>query len=178
MRKRRADSILHNLPEATQRAVYALETEEALTLEDIRSRLMMPEAEGGFGLGSISVSTIAEFLRHMRTAAFRDRIRAANTTAAEVASEATKTAEHVDDAILAGLREWILDTLLRGELDAKSAKTLVGLVLKGRQQDLDARKVSILEKKASAFDDAAKTAADDTLTPEERLAKIREGLQV
>lgn len=179
MRKRRADAVLHNLPEPTQREIYRLETEERLTLEEIQSRLAMPEDEGGIGVGHVSIGAISGFLRHWRSMQWRDRLRAAATTAQEAVDDGIgESGEVMDEAILAGIREWIVDTLARGQMDAKDAKSLVGLVLKGRQQSLEARKIEILEKKAAAYDKAAETAEDDNLTAEERLAKIREGLRI
>lgn len=178
MRKRRPDAVLLNLPEATQRAIFALEA-EGLTLEEIRARLAMPEDEGGFGGIHVGTTSLSEFLRHWRSLAWRDRLHAAATTANEVVDDEIRASGDVmDEAILAGIREWIMDTLSRGQMQPKDAKSLVGLILKGRQQTLDQRKLEILEKKAAAYDKATETAADDSLTPEERLAAIRKGLNL
>lgn len=179
MRKRRADAVLLNLPEATQREVYRLEAEERLTLEEIQSRLAMPEEEGGLGVGHVSIGALSGFLRHWRSKQWRARLQAAATTAQEAVDDGiADSGEVMDEAILAGIREWIMDTLSRGQMDAKDAKSLVGLVLKGRQQSIERRKLELLEKKAAAFDQASEVAEDDTLTPEERLEKIRKGLKL
>ena len=178
MRKTHANSILLSQPPGVRAAIYALETEEGLTLEAIRARLAAPLSKGGFELEA-SVTTISEFLRRMRTEAFRSRIQAAATTAAEVEDVLDEDdARRIDGAILSGLREWILDTVSNREITAKDAKALIGLILKDRAQSVDERKLALLEKKAEAFDKAAETAADDNLTPAERLERIRKGLQV
>lgn len=175
-RKVRSDAKLGNLPEATQRAIAALDNEP---LEDIRARLAMPEDEGGFGVGDVSIAAISVFLRGWRTRIFRERLRdAAEVAQGSLSPAVVQAGDDMDNAILAGLRAWVFDSISRGMLDAKDAKAIVGLILKGKQQDLDARKVQILERKAAAFDAASAMAADDNLTPEERLAKIREGLKI
>lgn len=179
MRKRRADAVLLNLPEATQREIYRLEVEESLTLADIQSRLAMPEDEGGLGVGHVSIGALSGFLRHWRSMQWRARLQEAAATAQEAVDDGiAESGDVMDEAILAGIREWIVDTLARGQMDPKDAKSLVGLVLKGRQQLLEARKLEILEKKAAAYDKTAEAVEDDNLTPEERLAAIREGLKI
>jgi len=152
MRKPSPDSKLLSLPEATQQAIYRLETAEALTLDDIQARLAMPEDEGGFGLGHVSVGTVSNFLRHRRTIAFDERLRSAALTANAVDEAVSESdSKAIDGAILNGLREWILDSILKRDIDAKDAKALVGLVLKGRDQSLDERKLALLEKKEAAL---------------------------
>lgn len=178
MRKPRPDAVLLTLPEETQRAIFALEG-EGLTLEQIRSHLAMPEEEGGFGRIQVSIDTISRFLRHWRAATWRERLHAAAQTANEVVDDEVRASgEVMDEAILAGIREWIMDTLSRGQMQPKDAKSLVGLILKGRQQSMDNRKLELLEKKAAAFDQVNETAGDDTLTPEERIAKIRKEMKI
>lgn len=175
-RKTRSDSKLGNLPEATQRAIAAFDHEP---LESIRARLAMPEDEGGFGVGEVSIAALSTFLRGWRTRLFRERLRdAAEVAQRSMGPEVSDAADDMDAAILAGLRAWVFDSIARGMLDAKDAKAIVGLILKGRQQELDSRKVQILERKAAAFDKASAVAVADNLTPEERLAKIREGLKI
>tara|TARA_X000001388_G_scaffold37440_1_gene26499 strand:+ start:49 stop:588 length:540 start_codon:yes stop_codon:yes gene_type:complete len=179
MRKRRGDSILLSQPEGVRKAIYRLESEEGLTLDEIRLRLAMPIVEGGFELEA-SNGTISQFLRHMRTEAFRSRLQERAAMAAGIEDAITdEDRARMDSGILDGLREWILDSVSQRELTAKDAKALVGLILKDRAQTFDERKLALLEKKAAKLDEIENDlTANDGLTPEERLAKIREGLKV
>lgn len=152
MRKTRGDSILLSQPEGVRKAIYRLETEEGLTIDDIRSRLSMPIEEGGFGLEAGN-GTISEFLRAMRTEAFRERLQHRARMAAGIEDAISdEDRARMDSGILDGLREWILDTVSSRELSAKDAKSLIGLILKDRAQSLDERKIAILENKAAAYD--------------------------
>jgi len=57
--------------------------------------------------------------------------------------------------------------------DVKSLATLVQLLLKARQQELDERKVKLLEQKAAQAD-ATRDVVESKLTPEQQQARIRE----
>ena len=177
MRKRRADSKLHSLPEGTQRAIHALQ-EEGMTIEDIRSHLMMPEDEGGFGI-TVSMGALSEFLRYWRSKVWRENLRQATVTADEVVKDGLgEASEQMDEAIMAGLREWTLDAIVSRNMDPKDAKSIIGLILKGRQQQIDERKVALLEKKAAFADEVANAVASpggltaETLEEIERKAKL------
>ena len=153
MIKRRADSKLFSLPEATQRAIYRLESEGSKTLKEIQDLLQMPEAEEGFGVGHVSLSSLSNFLKEWRTSAWRESLHAAATTADSVKGTLSdEDRAGIDDAIFDGLREWILDSIVSRDIDAKSAKSLVGLIQKARSQQIDERKLDQLEKKAAALD--------------------------
>lgn len=52
------------------------------------------------------------------------------------------------------------------------------LDLQARKLDVDERKLKLLEQKAAAYDKVDEAAKDDSLTPEERLKKVREGLKI
>lgn len=174
MRKRRSDAVLFNLPEATQAEIHRLDVEEHLKLAEIQARLAMPEDEGGLGVGHVSQGALSEFLRDWRSRAWRNKIREAATTAKEVVDdELAESGEAMDEAILAGVREWIMDGLSRGALGPKDAKSLVGLVLKGRQQAIDARKLELLERKARQAEEAEGALNDESLTEAEKQQRIR-----
>ncbi|MGZ0657087.1 hypothetical protein ACWPKS_15900 [Coraliomargarita sp. W4R72] len=188
MKKRRADSTLFSLPEATQRAIYRLEEEAHLTLVQIQHILDAPESEiaikeqtdvdgdvtrdaiPGMGVGYVSVSSLSNFLKEWRTTAWRESLHAAAATSESVKdtlSDADRA--NIDDSINDGLREWILDSIVKREIDAGDVKSLLGLIQKSKAQELDERKITLLEKKA-AFVDEMKDKADNReggLTPED-----------
>lgn len=84
-------------------------------------------------------------------------------------------ADGVDEVTLNELRTLVLDMTLTPGADLKSIKTLYTLVLKGRQIDLDSRRIAVLEKKAAQLDAARealeKRKAEGGLSPE-ALAEI------
>mgnify|MGYP006294612967 CR=1 FL=1 len=168
MRKRRSDAILHNLPEATRRAIVSLDLDQGLSVKEIQVRLAAPLEEDGLGVGPVSAGAISNFLAEARSAFLRERMRQGVSTAHEVVDEGL--AEHgevMDEAIMAGIREWILDGLCSGKMDAKDARNLVGLILKDRQMQIDVRKVAILEKKAGIAEEVAGIVSDEALSDEE-----------
>lgn len=176
MNKPRADSKLGTLPEATQREIYRLSCE--MTLDDLLARLSMPEDEGGFGL-RVAKSTLSTFLRPFRLADYRERIHYTGEAAKQVVTDAAReSSADVSQAILLGAQEWAFDMMTQGKIDAGDIKKVLELTFRSRKQDLEERKVALLEKKAAAADQALTDAEDDSLTPEERLEKIRKGLKV
>ena len=161
MKKRRADSTLFNLPESTQRAIYRLDSEESKKLVEIKSLLEMPEAEEGFGIGTVSLSSISNFLKEWRTREWRESLHAAAATAESVKGSLSKEdRDAIDDAIFDGLRECVLDSMVSKKIDAKTIKSLVGLIQKARSQEIDERKLVLLEKKAAALDKVKEVVKD------------------
>lgn len=178
MRKVRGDSVLLSQPEGVRQAILKLDTEQGMTLQEIKEKLVLPLDDGGFEIEA-STGTISVFLQRQKVLNFRSRLQRRAKHAAEI--EGTLSDEdraRIDQGIMDGLREIIFDQAASGEIDPRGAKALYGLILKAKEQKLDERKLALLEKKAAAFDEAQKVAEDDGLTPEERLAKIREGLLV
>lgn len=173
MRKRRADSQLFSLPEATQQAIWKLEERDSKTLQEIRDLLMMPEPEGGFGVGSVSIASVSNFLKEWRTRAWRESLHAAAATAQGVKDTLNDDdRDSIDEAIYDGVREWMLDSIVSRQIDAATAKGLIALIQKRRAQELDERKLAILEKKAAQADAASGVAKDAALTPEEKQRRL------
>lgn len=178
MRKTRGDSILLSQPEGVRQAILKLDTEQGMTLEEIKDQLAVPLNEGGFELEA-SVGTISVFLSRQKALNLRSRLQRRAAQAAQIEGAIDDDdRSRIDQGIMDGLREIIFDNVASGEITAKDAKALVGLILKAKEQKMDERKLVLLEQKAAAYDEAQKVAEDDGLTPEQRLAKIREGLKV
>lgn len=172
MRKIRPDDILRNLsPEAQAEVARVGET---MTLEKAAEQIALPEEMGGLEV-DVSVTTLSKFLSYWRAANFRARLKEAAATASEVDGALSEDdGAAIDNAILGGLREWILDSIVQRQISAKEAKSLIGLIQTSKKHELEERKLAMLERKAEAFDALEKAAeAPGGLTPE-TLAQIRE----
>lgn len=171
MRKRNANSKLFSLPEATQRAIF--EECEPMTLDDGVKWLSIPEREEGWGI-DVSTTVLSEFLQYHRAALWRQQLRAAAQTADDVVDDELRArGEVMDEAILFGVRTWIQDSLSKGAMSPKDAKSLVGLILKGRDQAIDKRKLDMLEKKAAAMDAVEEAGKEPGGISRETLDRIR-----
>lgn len=80
----------------------------------------------------------------------------------------------LDSATLDAVRARAMELAITPGAEVKHIKTLYELVLKAQAQRLEERRVSLLEAKAAAADAAAQAAADQQLSAEEKMARIRE----
>jgi hypothetical protein len=106
------------------------------------------------------------------------RRRSAAAGANEVAGEAAKSPAEFDTATLDLIRQMAFELADSDAPDPKGVKALVSLLLKHRDQVLNERKVAVSERKMDLLEkqssDAQKTLQDETLTPAQRDAKMRE----
>ena len=90
-----------------------------------------------------------------------------------VASElALLSAEGVDDATLLAVRQATLELALTPGSDPKALRMLYDLVLKAQAQQLDERRLKLMEARARKAEEAEAAAKDEALTEEERQAKV------
>lgn len=166
MRKTRSDSRMAALPETTR--------DELLAMDERREPLRVMRAwlhEQGH---RFAASTISDWLAQERTARFAARLKSAAAVADEVAKEAAAASgDDVDNAIIAGVKELTLDLISRQGTDPKDLRGLLGLVLQSRKQDLEARRVAVLERKAEQADKARAITTDEKLSPAEKEARYR-----
>lgn len=172
MRKTRTDNILRSLSPEAQAEVARIG--ESMTLAEAVEQLALPEEMGGFEV-EVSPATLSKFLSEWRAQNFRAKLKEAAATAAEVEGALTpEDSGAIDSAILGGVREWILDSIVQRQISAKEAKSLIGLIQTSKKHELEERKIAMLERKAEAFDALEKAAeAPGGLTPE-TLSQIRE----
>lgn len=172
MRKRRADSKLFSLPEKAQRDIYRMA--EGTTLAEAVAQLALPEEMGGYEV-EVSESSLSGFCKHWRIKDWRDQLEEPAKIVDSAESELSEDQRsRLDRTIMDGVREIIIDGMSGGQIDAKSAKSLVGLILKAQAQQLDQAKFQEAVRKAEAFDALEKAAdAPGGLTPE-TLSQIRE----
>jgi hypothetical protein len=118
-----------------------------------------------------SVSALSRFYERFAGPWMTERLRRASATARELSGELDREAVH--EASLDQISQAVFELMLEPGANVKQVSQLYRLILASRKQDLDARKISILETKAAAAD-AAKSVLHSTLTPDEQAARLRE----
>lgn len=78
-----------------------------------------------------------------------------------------------DAAIVEKTKQLAFEFLEAEEKDADAIKKLLDALMKARRQELDERKVAIMEAKARKADEAEKVAGDDALTAEEKQRRLK-----
>ena len=82
--------------------------------------------------------------------------------------------EHVAAAAGQAVAQKVFEWATDEQADPKLLATFYKLMLDTQAQQMDARKLAMLERKAAAADAAEAAAKDANLTPEERMIRIRE----
>jgi hypothetical protein len=178
-RKKRGDSILDKLQPALQEDLTAYGESHTLdeTLVWLRERGV-----------KISRSALARWLDGRRTAALHDRILRSIATGAELIRDCEREygrnpAPSVDQLIRL-FRTLVMQLAASGAADPdflRLAAPMMSQVLEAerlavKRQELllDERRVAVLERRAAAADAAEKVAADDSISAEDRMARIRD----
>lgn len=153
---------LSQLPPEARAALDARLRGQQDTLEGIAAWL---EAEHGVTISPQALSmyyrrrVLPEKWRHMEAiAAELNRVGGEHVAAA------------AGQAVAQKVFEWATDE----QADPKLLATFYKLMLDTQAQQMDARKLAMLERKAAAADAAEAAAQDSALTPEERVQRIRE----
>lgn len=171
MRKTRSDSKLLNLPEE-QQARLADWLLGGMPYHQAKELLAKPEPDG-FGV-SVGLSALSSFWQEVCGPLLLTRRHQAVQTADSLAEEASKTPGRFDQATIDSLKQKAFELSISPVAKPKDVKALFMLVLKARDQDLNERKIRILEKKAEQAEKAEQTLGDTTLTPDQRLSRMRE----
>lgn len=158
----RPDSVLKRLPEELQIEIIERLKEPAFTLAKCRAWLR----EDGI---STSLSALSRFrdwwlLRQQLT-----KNEATVEQLIERLPKAGLTPEQIQE-----VGQSFFTALALEQQDVKSWHLAQSLALKKQQLGLDSRKLALLEKKAAQADAARNTTADDSLTPEQKDAKLRQ----
>ncbi|MGE9271133.1 MAG: hypothetical protein ACQKBU_10055 [Verrucomicrobiales bacterium] len=176
-RKIRGDSVLDNLPLEQFTALRDWFALENLTYEKAKERL----AEE-FGVETSPASLMAFYRRHC--VGFKHR--KARDFAAEVGKVFRESENNFDDATINLIEQRAFEQAAANEADIDDLVALAKilgdtrkLALQREKLEIEKRRVTLLEQKAAKLDKVQEDLdADDGLTAEERLAKIREGLKV
>lgn len=172
-RKPRSDAKLMALdPEDELRLLQWICTPGCSYLQ-VRALCAKSRAEGGLEIKT-SVGALSAFWQARGPEYLIRRRREARTLADAVAGEAAGAEVRWDDATIDLLRQQAFALAQNPNVDPGDVKKIFGLVLKARDQDLQARKVAILEKRAALADQAETITRDASLSPADREAKMRQ----
>lgn len=164
-KKPRSDSKLDTLPEH-----QLLQLRDGLLsgwkLEDAKSWLI---AECGV---SSTLSSLSAFYKRHCAPVLRERRQLA-ALKAEAITEGIGLTDW-DAASIERLRQTVFEFMANPDADIEATERLFKLLLKSRDQEVDRRKLTLLETKAALADKAAKVEGNDALTEEEKAAQIRQ----
>lgn len=161
--KPRSDSKLLNLPEAQ---MAQLSDWLMSGLPQAKVKLLV---KSEFGVDT-SAAALTRFYSEVCSAALLARRRRAVSTSEEVAEDAAKSPGQFDAATIDRLKQMAFEMTLSPQPDARNVKNLFGLVLKARDQDLEARRVALLEQKLK---ETEKVVGDEKLSAQEKEARIK-----
>lgn len=137
---------------------------QKLTMEAIAA--LLPDT---YGI-SCSVSTVSEFYKWAR---MRKRMENAAQRAMQARYELAKDPNMTPESLArVGQMVFTAETIEDGNV--KAYVELVKLQLQAAKQDLELRKLKLLEDKAAKADEASNVANDGKLTEEEKAAKLKQ----
>lgn len=176
MRKTR--SVLLLLPEA-QQAKLAEWLLSGMTYHAAQEIIAKPEPEG-FGVVVRSLSAFAPFWQEVCVPHLARRRALAVSTAESVAEEASRTPGRFDSATIDQLKQKVFELSISPHADPKDVKALFMLVLKAKDQELEAQalhldreKFEFLKKKAEQAEQAEKVIGSNEGSAEEKQQKLR-----
>jgi hypothetical protein len=168
MRKTRSDAILLNLPE-DQQAKLAGWLLNGVPYHEAR---VLVEKE--FGLSLKSLDPFKNFWREVCQPALLARRARAHSTAEQRAEEAKRNPGQFDLATLDAIKQKAYEISEQPDASPKDVKAILMLVLKARDQDLEERRIAVLEKKALQAEQAKGVLEDKELNEAQRAARMRE----
>ncbi len=169
MRKPRSDAKLLSLPIEQQEQVAAW-----LTIENRSYAEVVKACQEQFGL-KVSTGALVHFYQTFAAPMQKAR-------SAEFADEFAKLlGGDYDKASLERARQLAFEAMMSPRPDIGTAKALLKVIgdsakisIQKERLSLDARKVALLEQKAAQADAAKAVTQNNTLTPQERDAKLKE----
>lgn len=163
-RKPRSDSKLDTLPESR-----VMELRDGLLggwrYEDAMSWLA---TECGV---TTSLAALSSFFKRHCAPVLRERRQLA-ALKAEAITEGVGLTDW-DAASIERLRQTVFEFMADPNADIEATERLFKLLLKSRDQEVDRRKLTLMEEKAKQADAAAGLANDAKLTPEEKAAELK-----
>jgi hypothetical protein len=179
MKKPRADSILLNLPEE-QQAQLADWLLSGVPYHQAREMVAKD-----FKVEVRSLNAFSKFWQSVCAPHLLSRRARAVETADAVAAEAAKTPGRFDQATIDALKQKAFEQAISPGADPKAVRAIFSLVLKARDQDLDAQQIQ-LDRDKFEFDAVEKamehaefiktTKANPKLSQAEKISAIRQRL--
>lgn len=166
----RSDAKLKNLPETALEELWLMrhpgEDGEKLTMEAIAVEIPL---RYGF---TVSLSSLSEFYKWLR---LKKRMEAARSRA-EQARLALASDPNITPADLSRIGQMVFTAETIEDGNVKAYVELVKLQLQAAKQDIEIRKLKVMEAKAAQAD-AAKGVLETKLSPEEQNRRLREILK-
>jgi len=127
-----------------------------------------------FGVEVASSAPFSYFWERVCTPMLLARRARAIGTADAVATQAAAVPGRFDAATIDALKQRAFDLAISPGVNSKDVKEIFSLVLKARDQDLEDRRIKVLEDKARQAEAAETATGDSTLSPEEYRERMRE----
>lgn len=140
MPKTRSDAVLLNLPEEQQAQLAEW------LLSGMPYHRAQAEVEKSFGV-KVSLATFSAFWAEVCQPQLLARRARAVQTSEEVAAEALKNPGQFDEATIDSLKRRAFELSIAPDANPKDVKAIFALVLKARDQELDAREQQLNEKR-------------------------------
>jgi hypothetical protein len=167
-RKPRTDAVLLHLPLEQQKELSEWLLDGGLSYRAAAAAMLKE-----FNVKT-SATAVHDFYHTVCAPELLRRRSVAVSTAEEVAAEAEASPGRWDEAALDKLKQRVFEMMLNPQADPKDTKALFGLILKAKDQSLDERKVTLMEKKAAQADEASKVVGDEQLSPEQKQQRLKQ----
>lgn len=167
MRKPRSDSKLLNLPGEQKDQILDWMI-GGQSLASVRTLV-----RDQFGITS-SESSLSGFWQQEAPKRFIKQRMKSLSVAREIANEAQKTPSMFDAAMVDRLSQLAFELSITPGADPDTVKAFVMMVLKARDQDLESRRVALLEEKAKQAEKAAGVVSDSKLSEAEKQTRLKQ----
>jgi hypothetical protein len=167
MRKPRSDSKLLNLPQAKKDQILDW-IEEGQSYASVLQLIA-----GELGIRSSSGALSGFYQQEMPKRLTLRRVDALHV-ASEIVAEAKKRPAQFNEATTEKIAQTAFELAISPQSSPKVVKTFFDLVLKSREQDLDARRVALMEQRAAQAEKAQGVMSDSKLTESEKQTRLRQ----
>ena len=170
-RKTRSDARLPHLSEELQERLIGWMM-DGTPYHSILALARKPVVDGGLGTRT-SYAALTAFYQQRVHPLLKLKRRTARHIALEIADDLKKSPVDWNTSTIEPLQQLAFEMANTPGVDPRSVKAIYSLILKARDQELESRKIELLEKKAAQADQTAKVLQQPRLTPQEREQKIR-----
>jgi hypothetical protein len=167
MRKPRSDSKLLNLTEEQKDEILDL-METGQSYKDLSGAI-----EKEFGVRSSPAALSYFYSQEKAKRVVKQRLQSLSV-AHEISEEAKKRPSLFDAAMIERISQLAFELSIAPKADPDVVKQFFYMVLKARDQEIQSRKLTLLEEKANQADQAKKTLGDGKLTPEQKQTRLKQ----
>src|SRR6266496_78470 len=167
MRKTRSDSKLLNLPDEKKDPILDW------MLGGMSYTAVREMVAKEFGIKSSPAALSAFYAQEAPKRFIKQRLKSLSV-AAEIADEAQKTPSMFAPATIERMQQLAFEQSITPGADPDTVKSFFMMMLKARDQDLESRRVALLEEKAKQAEKASGVVTDSKLTPEEKQIRLKQ----